>query len=86
MHEDQGTAMGRSDAHGSGTPQTIPANSIGEVLGQDPSTGLVDVMFTGPANENGPMEPYYVRGWFWPSDLTPRPDIPKPGPAIRRRR
>lgn len=86
MHEDHGTAMGRSDAHGSGQTQTIPANSIGEVLGQDPSTGLVDVMFTGPAAQNGPMEPYYVRGWFWASDLTPRPDIPKPGPAIRRRR
>lgn len=82
--EDVGIAEGKSEAHGSGEFRTIPKNSIGEVLGQDPTTGWVDVIV--PIHDAGPMEPYHIRGWFEPEKLIPRPDVRRPGPMIRRRR
>jgi hypothetical protein len=81
-----GQAEGRSVEHGSGQWVNIPKNSIGEVLAQDTTTGWVEAIFTGPAAQNREMEPYHVRAFFEPSELIPRPDIPKPGPAIRRTR
>lgn len=83
--EEYGVAEGKSEAHGAGQYKAIPKGSIGEVLGQDPTTGWVDVMFVGPQANAGPMEPYHIRAWIEPSNLTPMPGIKKPGPAIRRR-
>ena len=80
-----GTAEGKSEAHGAGQPREIPANSIGEVLGQDPTTGWVDVIFPGPQANAGPLEPYHIRAWIFPQKLTPMPGVQKPGPAVRRR-
>lgn len=81
--EEMGIAEGKSEAHGSGQYRPIKKNSIGEVLGQDPSTGWVDVIF--PIHDSGPMEPYHIRAWIEPDKLTPMPGVAKPGPFIRRR-
>lgn len=78
-----GIAEGKSKDHGAGQYREIKKNSIGEVLGQDPTTGWVDVIF--PLHKSGPMEPYHVRAWLDPSDLTPMPGVKKPGPFIKRR-
>lgn len=80
-----GVWFGRSDAHGSGQPAQIPAGTVGEVMGEDPNTHLVDVIFPSVADKNGKMEPYGARGWFMKFELEPRPDIKQPGPAVRRR-
>jgi hypothetical protein len=81
-----GIMEGKSEEHGAGQYKLIPKGSIGEVLGQDPNTGWVDVAFAQPQANAGPMEPYHVRAWIEPSNLTPRPDVPKPGPFIKRRK
>jgi hypothetical protein len=80
-----GIAEGKSDVHGNGSYKEIPENSIGEVLGQDPTTGWVDVAFAGPQANAGPLEPYHVRAWLEPEKLTPAPNVAPPGPFIRRR-
>lgn len=82
-HEDDGIAEGKSEAHGAGQFRTIPKNSIGEVMGQDPTTGWVEVIFA--IHDTGPMEPYHVRCFLDPSSLTPMPGVAKPGPFITRR-
>jgi hypothetical protein len=83
--DDWGTYVGRSEDHGAGQPAKIPAGSIGEVLGQDPS-GMVNVLFENKITEKmGPLEPNGVVAWFFPSELTLRPDVRRPGPAVRRR-
>lgn len=85
-NEDWGTWSGKSEEHGAGSPAKIPANSIGEVLGQDPTTGMVQVLFMGDlTKDHGPLMPYGAVGWFFPSELVERPDVQRPGPAIRRR-
>lgn len=78
--EDVGQTVGLN----SGQAATIPANSIGEVLGTDP-LGLVNVYFAGPQSQAGILQPHGVTGWFWAKDLIPRPDILPAGPAVRRR-
>jgi hypothetical protein len=84
--EDWGVWVGKSEAHGAGSPTKIPMNSQGEVLGQDPTTGMVNVLFMGKiADKNGPLEPYGATAWYFPSQLVQRPDVKPPGPAIRRR-
>jgi hypothetical protein len=80
-----GTLEGKSEAHGAGQMKRIPKGSIGEVLGQDPTTGWVDCIFVGPQENAGPMEPFHVRAWVEPKILTHMPNIKPPGPAIRRR-
>lgn len=87
-HDDWGTWQGRSEEDGAGAPAKIPAGSSGEVLGQDPTTGMVNVLFMNPAtgvNEHGRMEPWGATAWFFPSELALRPDIKRPGPAIKRK-
>lgn len=85
--EDWGPYVGRSDGHGNGQTAHIPAGTIGEVMGEDPTTGLVQVYFQStPNDEMGKMEPYGIMGYFLKGELQPRPDIRKPGPAVRRRR
>lgn len=83
--EDVGTLVGRSPEHGAGNQTTIPQNSVGEVLGVDPTTGMVNVYFAGPQAEAGKMEPHGIVGWFFPQELAVRTDIRAPGPAVRRR-
>ncbi len=83
--EEYGVLEGKSEEHGAGQYKLIPKGSIGEVLGQDPTLGWVDVIFAGPQAKAGPMEPYHIRAWIEPSKLTPMPNIQKPGPAVRRR-
>lgn len=81
-----GIMEGKDEAHGSGQYKEIPLNSIGEVLGQDETTGWVDVAFAGPQGEAGPLEPYHVRAWIESEKLTPV-NVPKPpGPFVRRHR
>lgn len=81
--EDYGIAEGKSEAHGSGQQRLVPANSIGEVMGQDPVTKMVEVIY--PLHNSGPLEPYHVRMYHFPSEIIPRPDIRRPGPFRRRR-
>lgn len=86
-YDDQGIWQGRSEAHGAGTYGDVPAGSVGEVLGQDPS-GMVQILFMNPAtgvNEHGKMEPWGISAWYLPSELVLRPDLKPPGPAIKRR-
>lgn len=82
--EEYGVAEGKSEEHGAGQWRTIKKNSIGEVLGQDSTTGWCDVIF--PIHDSGPMEPYHVRAWIEPAMLTHMPGVKKPGPFIRRKR
>lgn len=85
-YDDWGTWSGKSADHGAGSPAKIPANSIGEVLGQDPTTGMVNVLFMGDlTKDHGPLEPYGATAWFLPSEIVERPDVQRPGPAIKRR-
>lgn len=85
-YEDWGTYIGRSDAHGSGQPAKIPAGSVGEVLSQDPTTKMINVLFENKLTEKmGPLEPNGITAWYLPSELTVRPDVRRPGPAVRRR-
>lgn len=85
-YEDWGVWSGKSEDHGAGSPAKIPAGSVGEVLGQDPTTGMVNVLFMGDlTKDHGPLEPYGATAWFLPSEIVERPDVQRPGPAIKRR-
>lgn len=62
-----GTAVGKSEPHGAGQPRLVPAGTRGEVVGQDQTTGWVEVLF--PIEDAGPMEPYHVQMFCEPTDL-----------------
>ena len=82
LKPDVGTLVGRSAEHGAGQDVTLPAGSVGEVLGVQ--GGLVQVLFMGKQfDQNSFFEPYGATLWCWPSYLAPSPNTP-PGPAIRR--
>jgi hypothetical protein len=84
--DDWGTLIGRSEEHGSGQSVKIPKGSVGEVLGEDPTTGMVNVLFENKMTENmGNLQPNGVVAWFFPSEVNIRMDIRPPGPAVRRR-
>lgn len=86
-YDDWGVWVGKSEAHGAGARTKIPKGSIGEVLGQDPTTGMVNALFMGDlVRDHGPLEPYGATAWFLPSEIVERPDVQRPGPAIKRRR
>lgn len=80
--EGWGIAEGKSEAHGAGQYQAIPMGSTGEVLGQDPTTGWVEVIF--PLHESSYLEPYHVKMFCESSDLEHTTTAP-PGPFIKRR-
>lgn len=84
--DDWGTWFGRSDAHGAGQPVMIPKGSIGEVLGEVGGDLVQVIIMDKIADEMGRMQPYGAMGYFLKSELTPRPDIKRPGPAVNRRR
>lgn len=79
--QEWGTAVGLNG----GEQVSIPANSIGEVLGTDPTTGMVQAYFAGPMGERGNMEPHGVTAWFFPGEVMAQPTVRPPGPAVRRR-
>ena len=87
---DMGIAEGPDPSHPMhGQYMDIKSNTkgIGEVLGTDELPGLgrmVEVIF--PLDKTGPLQPYHIRAWLRPEQLTLRPDIRRPGPMIRRRR
>lgn len=86
-YDDWGTWVGRSEEHGAGATAKVPKGSPGEVLGTDPTTGMVNVLFMNPATgvqEHGNFQPWGITAWFMPSELTLRPDIKPPGPAVKR--
>lgn len=76
-----GMAEGKSEAHGAGQYQTIPAGSNGEVLGQDVTTGWVEVIFP---LDGGPLTPYHVKCFLAPNEIEHTNKQP-PGPFIKRR-
>lgn len=60
---------------------------MGEVMGMDTLPGMgpmVEVIF--PLDKTGPLQPYHIRAWLRPDQLTQRPDVQRPGPMIKRRR
>lgn len=86
---DWGEWQGRSEEHGAGQPVEIPMNAVGEVLGQDPTTGMVNVLFMGGSlgvQEHGQMMPWGATAWYFPSQLNRRTDVQAPGPAVKRTR
>lgn len=77
-----GMAEGKSEEHGAGQYQDVPAGSSGEVLGQDETTGWVEVIFP---LEGGVLTPYHVRCFVDANDLSHTQQQP-PGPFVKRRR
>lgn len=65
--EGYGIAEGKSEAHGAGQYRAIPAGTIGEVLGEDPTTGWIEVLF--PLHESSYLEPYHVRMFCEPGEV-----------------
>lgn len=85
--DDWGSFVGVSDAHGAGQPAKIKKGDVGEVLGTDPTTGMINVLFEGRGTaQMGNLEPHGITGWFFPSEIEHRPDVKAPGPAVRRQR
>lgn len=84
-YPDTGTLVGRSEEHGAGQPFNLTPGMVGEVRGTDPATGMIEVLYMGkPFDQNKRMEPFGATAWHWPSYVLHRPDLKKPGPAIRR--
>lgn len=77
-----GQSVGRDGAVDAGQWVDVPKNSIGEVMGQDPTTGWVEINFP---LKGGPMTSYHVQCFVEPEKLTPMPNLKKPGPFIKRR-
>jgi hypothetical protein len=76
-----GMAEGKSEEHGAGQYQEVPEGSTGQVLGQDPDLGWVEVIFP---LDGGELSPYHVRVFCNPDELKAT-RIRPPGPFIRRR-
>lgn len=86
-YPDTGILQGRSEAHGAGQQTDLQPGMVGEYMGTDPSTGMHSVLWMGKQwNKNKEMEPYGALGVHFDSYLIPRPDLRRPGPAVRRRR
>lgn len=58
---------GRDGATDAGRYINIPQNTMGEVLGQDPTTGWVEVIFP---LKGGKMTSYHARAFLEPSEIT----------------
>jgi hypothetical protein len=88
QNDDWGTLVGRSEEAGAGQQAKVPKGQVGEVLGTHPSTGMVNVLYmnTPQVNRNGPMEPYGVAAWHFPSDLQLKNEIRAPGYNVPRSR
>lgn len=80
--EEYGVAVGKSEAHGAGSYRLVPEGSTGEVMGQDPTTGWVEVIVQ--LTDSGPMEPYHVQLFAEPSILE-HTDTPNQDNWIQRR-
>lgn len=76
----QDDVMGMSEGpEGEGGYRMIPKGTSGEVLGQDPTTSWVEVIF--PLDNTGERQPYHVRCFLEPNELRP---VPGNTPFIRR--
>ncbi len=85
-YPDSATEVGRSEEHGAGEQTTMPAGSVGEVLGTHPS-GMVNVLWIGKQfDQNKQLMPFGAQGWHLPSYLIERPDLKHPGPTVSSRR
>ncbi len=67
LKAEYGIAEGKSEAHGAGQYREVASGTLGEVMGQDETTGWVEVIF--PLKNSGPMEPYHVRCFLSPGDV-----------------
>lgn len=90
IDDPNGTLVGRDQPQGfpegkrPGDKVTIPKGAVCEVLGTDPTTGMVNVLWMGKAfDANSFFEPFGATNWYWPSQIAPASNTP-PGPAIRR--
>ncbi len=84
-NDDWGTGVGDPGYAGVGQYLKIPANSIGEVRGVHPSTGMVEVFFNGQDFlQKGAMQAMGATAWYLPNELMPRPDLRGGSPMIRR--
>lgn len=87
---DMGVAEGpdpTNSMHGQYLDIKSNTKGIGEVMGKDNLPGMgqvIEVIF--PLDKTGPLQPYHIRAWLKPEQLTLRPDIQPPGPFIRRRK
>jgi hypothetical protein len=82
--ETMGNYQGRPESGMAGQSVTIPAGSVGEVLGTDPSTQLVNILFMGKQfDQMSYYEPYGATCWCFNSEVTPSSNR-VPGPAVRR--
>lgn len=87
---DMGVAEGpdpTNSMHGQYMDIKSNTKGIGEVMGTDNLPGMgqvIEVIF--PLDKTGPLQPYHIRAWLKPEQLTLRPDIRPPGPFIRRRK
>lgn len=86
-YDDTANLVGRSEEHGAGQETNIPAGSVGEILGTEPSTGMVNVLWMGKQfDANKQLQPFGAQGWHFQHWLQARPDLKRPGPAVRRAR
>lgn len=77
-----GLTVGREGATDAGRYVEVPKNSTGEVMGQDATTGWVEVNFP---LKGGPMTSYHVQCFLEPSEISKTNSLP-PGPMIKRHR
>lgn len=85
LQEDQGTMVGRPESGMAGEPVTIPRGAVCEVLGTDPTTAMVNILWMGKSfDQMSYFQPFGATAWYWPSQVTPASDITPPGPAVRR--
>lgn len=82
-----GLLQGRMENYHGSPTVTIPAGSAGEVLGVDPITGMVNILFAGEQfEEYGEKQPFGATVWCLPSNLIRRTYQRRPGPIYKRRR
>lgn len=77
-----GLAEGKSEEHGAGQYREVEEGKPGEVLGQDPSTGWIEVIFS--IDDAGPLEPTLVRCFVEPGDIE-ETRMRNQSPWVRRR-
>ena len=82
---DTGIQQGRPESGQAGTEMPLPQGLVGEVLGSEGP--IVHVLWMGkPWDQNSYYEPYGAIGQHFRGSLLHRPDLKRPGPALRRAR
>jgi len=86
-YPDTANYVGRPESGMAGQEMTMEPNSVGEVLGTEPSTGMVNVLWMGKQfDQMGEKQPFGATGWHFQHYLTPETNSRPPGPAVRRAR